>query len=53
MLMAQNRSKKIFLSGKTTDMQEKKVENIIVHGPSVNKKFLFFCLQFSFKDNGY
>ena len=32
MLIAQNRNKKKFLGGKTTDMQEKKVENIIVHG---------------------
>ena len=29
--MAQNRNKN-FLGGKTTNMQEKKVENIIVHG---------------------
>ena len=32
MLMAQNRNKKIFWGGKTTDMHKKKVENIIVHG---------------------
>jgi len=30
--MAQKRNKKNFLGGKTTDTQEKKVENIIVHG---------------------
>jgi len=32
MLMAQNRNENFFLGGKTTDMQDKKVENIIVHG---------------------
>ena len=30
--MAQNRNKTIFLGGRMTDMQEKEVENIIVHG---------------------
>ena len=32
MLIAQNRNKNIFLGEKTTDMPEKKVENIIVYG---------------------
>ena len=31
MLMAQNRKENIFFGGKTTHMQEKKVEEIIVH----------------------
>ena len=51
MLMAQNRNNKFFLGGKTTDMEEKKLKTLLCMVYSVNKKFLFFCLQFSFKPN--
>ena len=48
MMMAQNRNKKFFLGGKTTDTHEKKLKTLFCLVLSVNKKFLFFCLQFSF-----
>ena len=50
MLMAQNRNKNIFLGGKTTGMQEKKLKTLLCMVLSVNKKILFFCLQFPFKN---
>ena len=49
MLMTQNRNKNFFLGGKTTDMHKKKLKTLLCMVKSVNKKFLFFCLQFSFK----